>query len=120
EAAQSHHRHFAALANFPLTQRRPAGNTRTQQRRRITHIEPLRHLHHEVIAHHDMVGIAAHGDFTAVTILAVVGGGWSSDALLLLARVAGGAAHAAVDQATDCNDITHRNLAYRTADRGYA
>ena len=99
EAAETDDRHLCLRSNVVLPKRRIGGDPRAKQRSDAAEVHAFRHLQAEMVAHDDMVGVAALGDRVVVIVRAIVGLDAALAAEDFPAFQALVALHAAVDHA---------------------
>src|SRR4029450_128524 len=103
QAAEARDRNFLTRPNIGriLAQWRPGGDSGAEQRRSAGRVEIVRHAEHEMLAHDDMVGIAALGDCPIDLVDAIVGPRRTGKAELLPARFAFFAGKIGIDDGAD-------------------
>eukprot|EP01132_Coremiostelium_polycephalum_P015745 gene15744-biopygen7837 len=105
QTAHAQNANLVASLHAVVLERRVSGDAGTEDRRGAGQVELGRDLHHEVLADHDAVGVAAHGVAAIDPVWRGVGHGRAFEAVLLEVGVAGVAVTAGVDHAANTHQV---------------
>ena len=120
QAAETDDAHAAAGAGMPSPQRRIGGDAGAEQRCRTRQIQAWRQPQDELLAHDEVLGIAAQRGLPRGAVEPAIGGDVALAAKLLIALAALVAREATVHHAADADMVTDAMLRHVRADSGDA